>query len=207
MHSCRKDEVPAAVTDMDGNIYHTVSIGSQVWMVENLKTTKYRDGSNVPLVSNDIEWMRLTTPGYCWFDNDPATYKGTYGALYNWHAVNTGKLCPTGWHIPSDAEWMTLMNYLGGMSVAGGKLKETGTAHWDSPNTGATNETGFTALAGGCRGIDGYFILIEQRGAWWSVTELNLWSSMSINIDYNDNKMKDIAYGKTNGMSARCLMN
>jgi uncharacterized protein (TIGR02145 family) len=206
MHSCKKDEVPIAVTDIDGNIYHTVTIGTQVWMVENLKTTKYRDGSNVPFVTNDIEWMRLTTPGYCWYDNDPATYKGTYGALYNWHSVNTGKLCPIGWHIPADAEWISLMNYLGGLSGAGGKLKEKGTAHWDSPNTGATNETGFTALAGGCRGIDGSFILIGQRGAWWSATELNAWSAMSMNIDYNDNKMKDIAYGKTNGMSARCIM-
>jgi uncharacterized protein (TIGR02145 family) len=205
IHSCKKDEDPNTVTDIDGNIYHTVTIGTQVWMVENLKTTKYRDGSHVPIVKDYTEWMILTTPGYCWYDNNQATYKGTYGALYNWHAVNTGKLCPTGWHVPTDAEWVSLMNYLGGLSEAGGKLKELGTAHWDSPNSGATNETGFTALAAGCRGIDGSFILIGQRGAWWSVTEYNAWSAMSMNIDYNDSEMKDIAYGKTNGMSARCM--
>lgn len=207
MNSCFKDEVPAKVTDIDGNIYNTITIGTQVWMAENLKTTRYRDGSSIPYVKDDIEWMRLTTPGYSCYDNDPATYIEIYGALYNWHAANSGKLCPTGWHVPTDAEWLSLMNHLGGSSVSGGKLKEKGTSHWDSPNTGATNETGFTALAGGCRGIDGSFILMGQRGAWWSGTELNEWSAMSINIDYNDNMIKDIAYGKTNGMSARCIMN
>ena len=206
MHSCRKDEVPDTVTDINGNVYHTVIIGTQVWMIENLKTTKYRDGSNIPLVTGYTDWMRLTTPGYCWYDNDRGTYKETYGALYNWHAVIAGKLCPTCWHIPTDEEWVVLMEYLGGSVVAGGKLKETGTAHWNSPNTGATNETGFAALAGGNRGIDGSFYMMGRRGSWWSVTEYNAWSAKSMNIDYDDDEMKDIAYGKTNGMSARCIM-
>jgi uncharacterized protein (TIGR02145 family) len=137
------------VTDIDGNIYHTVTIGTQVWMVENLKTTKYRNGDPIPNVTGNA-WAALTTGAYCWYNNDAATYKATYGALYNWYAVaDSRNIAPTGWHVPTDAEWTTLTTFLGGESVAGGKLKETGTNHWTSPNTGATNETGFTALPGG----------------------------------------------------------
>ena len=118
------------VTDDDGNVYHSVTIGTQVWMVENLKTTKYNDGTSIPLVTDATDWHNLLTPGYCWNNNDEATYKATYGALYNWYTVNTGNLCPTGWHVPGDAEWTTLTTYLGGEDVAGGKLKEVGITHW-----------------------------------------------------------------------------
>ena len=139
------------VTDYDGNHYSSVLIGSQIWMAENLKTIKYNDGTAIPLVTDATEWSNLTTHGYCWYNNDEATYGDTYGALYNWYTVETGNLCPTGWHVPTDAEWTELIDYLGGESVAGGKLKETGTTHWNSPNPGATNETGFTTLPGGYR--------------------------------------------------------
>ncbi|MBI5010148.1 MAG: fibrobacter succinogenes major paralogous domain-containing protein, partial [Bacteroidia bacterium] len=139
----------AQVSDIDGNVYQTVTIGTQVWMKENLKTTKLNDGIALPNVIDNAAWAALTTTGYCWYNNDATTYKSTYGALYNWYAVNTGKLCPIGWHVPSDDEWTLLTTFRGGYSVAGGKLKETGTLHWTSPNTGATNETGFTALPGG----------------------------------------------------------
>jgi len=125
------------VSDIDGNYYKTIQIGSQIWMAENLKTTRYNDGSNIPLVTDNTAWSNLTTPGYCWYNNDAATYKNVYGALYNWYAVNTGKLCPSGWHVPSEYEWTLLVNYLGGVYAAGGKLKETGTTHWYSPNAGA----------------------------------------------------------------------
>src|SRR5674476_633708 len=113
------------VTDIEGNVYHTVKIGTQTWMVENLKTTKYKDGTAIPLVTDNKVWINLPTPAYCWYDNDATTYKNTYGALYNWYAVNTGKLAPTGWHIPTDAEWTTLQNYVGGELVAGDKMKAT----------------------------------------------------------------------------------
>lgn len=150
------------VADIDGNIYNTIAIGSQIWMKENLRTTKYNDGTSIPLVTNSTEWASITL-GYCWYNNDPANYKSTYGALYNFLAVcsiyNGGKnICPTGWHVPSYDEWVTLALYLDPnaiqfyntiSSVAGGKLKESGTDHWQSPNFGATNETGFTALPGG----------------------------------------------------------
>src|SRR5450759_4787246 len=114
------------VKDIDGNVYKTVTIGKQVWMVENLKTTKYNDGITIPLVIDNTAWTDLITPKYSWFNNDIAN-KEVYGALYNWYTVNTNKLCPKGWHIPTDEEWTTLTTYLGGEGVAGGKLKETGT--------------------------------------------------------------------------------
>ena len=167
------------VTDIEGNVYNTVSIGTQVWMVENLKTTKYRDGTNIQNVTGGTAWTNAGD-AYCWYNNDEATYKNRYGALYNWYAVNSGKLAPLGWHIPTDAEWTTLINYLGGQNVAGGKLKESGTLHWQDPNTGATNETAFTALPGGFRsGLGfsgganpaGYFGNVGKHGNWWSSTK------------------------------------
>jgi uncharacterized protein (TIGR02145 family) len=147
-----------AITDADGNYYNIVTIGTQTWMAENLETTKYNDGNNIPNISDNVAWSNLTTPGYCWYNNDDSTYKNLYGALYNWYTVNRGKLCPIGWHVPTDAEWTTLTTYLGGESVAGGRLKETGTMHWVSPNVGAINETGFTALPGSCRDFDEHLV-------------------------------------------------
>jgi len=159
------------ITDIDGNVYHSITIGTQVWMVENLKTTHFNDGTEIPLVTDNTAWGNCTTSGYCWYKNDQASYGNIYGALYNWYTVNTGNLCPTGWHVPTDAEWTTLTIYLGGETIAGGKLKETGTIHWSSPNTGATNETGFTALPGGFRDYDGGFKGIGDLGVWWSATD------------------------------------
>jgi uncharacterized protein (TIGR02145 family) len=156
------------VKDIDGNVYKTVTIYTQVWMAENLRTTKYNNGQSIPMVIDDTVWSNLNTPGY-WCYKDSA-YAQTYGALYNWYTVNTGKLCPTGWHVPTDYEWTTLTLYIGGESVAGGKLKETGTTHWVSPNNGATNETGFTALPGGARFYDGRLDGLGRQGYWWSAT-------------------------------------
>jgi uncharacterized protein (TIGR02145 family) len=164
--------------DADGNVYHVDTIGTQIWMVENLKTTHYNDNSPITQVTDPAAWTGLTTAAYCWYSNDAGTYKNTYGALYNWYAVNSGKLCPAGWHVPSDAEWTTLINYLGGTTMAGGKLKETGTAHWATPNTGADNRMGFTALPGGSRFVgtsilftNGVFYANGSYGFWWSSTE------------------------------------
>jgi uncharacterized protein (TIGR02145 family) len=166
------------MTDQDGNTYKTVTIGTQVWMAENLKTTKCNDNTPIPEVADSSIWISLNTPGYCWYDNDPDANRATYGALYNWHAINTGKLCPMGWHMPSDAEWITLRTYLGGEDLAGGKLKESGTLHWKSPNTGATNESGFTGLPGGVResagiGNNGKFGNKGFDGSWWSATRIS----------------------------------
>ena len=193
------------VRDYDGNIYGVVTIGTQIWMAENLKTTKYNDGTAIPLVTDNTEWLNLTTGAYCWYNNNEATYKNTYGALYIWYTVNTGNLCPTGWHVPTDTEWTTLTDYLGGTSIAGGKLKETGTTHWTTPNTGATNETGFTALPGGNRTGNGTFGQVGIYGFWWSPTEYNASSARTRSLRYSSSSVARDAYSKKTGFSVRCL--
>ena len=199
-------EFETTVTDADGNVYQTIAIGNQVWMAENLKTTKYNDGTPIPLVTNGTDWSNLTTPGFCWYLNKPDVYKETYGALYNWYTVNTGKLSPTGWHIPTEAEWATLTDYLGGDDFAGGKLKEAGTTHWVSPNTGATNESGFTGLPGGFRrGSDTNFMDINGYTYLWSTTKLDAYEAWSRRLDYDDTHFRKYSYDKRDGFSVRCV--
>jgi uncharacterized protein (TIGR02145 family) len=198
------------LTDIDGNVYHIDTIGTQVWMVENLKTTKYNDGTSIPLVTSSTAWGNLTTPGYCWYNNDATTYKSTYGAIYNWYTVHTGKLAPTGWHIPTDAEWTTLITYLGGDLVAGGKMKSTGTIEagtglWYSPNTGATNESGFTAVPGGSRSIDGTCKFIGNNGLWWSSSELNTTNAWCLYLNYDVSSVLRYDTNKDYGFSVRCI--
>jgi uncharacterized protein (TIGR02145 family) len=194
------------VTDIDGNVYHTVTIGTQVWMKENLKTTRYNDGATIPEVKDSVAWVAITTtPAYCWYNNDSAAYKATYGALYNWYTVNTNKLCPVGWHVPTDTEWITLTTYLGGDSIAGGKLKETGLTHWSTPNLGADNTTGFTALPGGWLFSFGIFKCIGINGLWWSSSDDGLGGAWINEMDYNYSDVYRHNIGKKNGVSVRCL--
>lgn len=191
-------------TDFDGNVYDMVTIGTQVWMKQNLKTTHYKNGTAIPNVTDNAAWTALATGAYCDYNNTPAN-STTYGRLYNWFTVNTGNLCPTGWHVPSDAEWTTLTTYLGGEAIAGGKLKEAGLAHWTSPNTFATNSSGFTALPGGSRHLDGIYGIIGDLGYWWSSTEDSAPYAWHRSISYyypHVNRGIDI---KTNGFSVRCL--
>jgi len=211
---------PETVKDIDDNVYPTITIGKQVWMVVNLKTTKYNDGTAIPLVTDDESWKALNTPAYCWFDND-IEYKDLYGALYNWFTINTNKLCPTGWHVPTDTEWTTLTTYLGGFSIAGGKLKETDTIHWQSPNMGATNESGFTALSSGWRDVNGMFsyrgfkvLLSDNSGKfsykgtnsyWWSASEDSVNSASYHSLIYNSGSIYRGKGGKKDGFSIRCL--
>jgi len=158
-----------SVTDIDANTYSTVEIGTQCWMRQNLKVTHYNDNSAIPNVTDNTDWSNLTTGAYCNRDNDPS-YAETYGFLYNGYATtDIRNVCPQGWHVPTQDEWSTLVTYLGTESMAGGKLKETGTVHWGSQNV-ATNETGFTALPGNWRSIDGWFPHIEIVGMWWTST-------------------------------------
>ena len=195
------------VADIDGNIYHTMSIGTQVWMVENLKTTKYRDGTNIVNEKDSSNWRKLTTPAYCWHNND-VTNKNTYGALYNWFAINSGNICPAGWHVPSDAEWTILINTLGGEAVAGGKLKEAGITHWRTPNSGATNESGFTALPGGYRDFAGVFGPATGTGSsgyFWSSTESSAIHAWYRSVDFPDAAVVRFEFLKTNGFSIRCI--
>jgi uncharacterized protein (TIGR02145 family) len=190
----------------DNQIYKEIKIGDQVWMAENLRTTLFNDGTAIPLATENTVGNNLKTPAYCWYNNNAGKYeKSAYGALYNWYAVNTGKLCSTGWHVPTDAEWAILTDYLGGERVAGDKLKETGTTHWESPNFGATNETGFTALPGGSRDYNGSFG-IGIDGSWWSSTEeysFALFRSMNYS-----NSGVNRAHEKRDGFSSvRCVKN
>ncbi len=193
------------VTDIDGNVYTTVKIGTQTWMAADLKTSKYRDGSAIPNVTDATDWSYLTTGAYCYYENDPA-YNTVYGKLYNWHAVNTGLLAPTGWHVPTDAEWTVMENYLGNDNYVGAKLKETGLAHWYDPNEGATNATGFTALPGGSRFSTGSFYNLTYNGYWWTATTgtdvsyaIYRYASFSLTALYNSEDYK------TDGISVRCV--
>ena len=206
--SCKKDDDnnPITVTDIDGNVYHTVTIGTQVWMVENLKTTHYKNGTAIPNVTDNGAWAALATGAYCDYGNMPSN-STTYGRLYNWYAVNTSMslLCPAGWHVPSDAEWTTLINYLGGEAIAGGILKEIGLTHWISPNTSATNETGFTALPGGSRDYDGTFGQLGSYAHWWSYTVSDISKAWNRYLIYNNSAAYRVDYYKHSGFSVRCI--
>jgi uncharacterized protein (TIGR02145 family) len=193
------------VTDIDGNVYHTVTIGKQIWMDENLKTTRYSNGEPVAKITDATAWGNLTTAAFCIYDN-VENNSATYGRIYNWFAVtDSRKLCPTGWHVPSNDEWAILTTYLGGESVAGGKLKETGTAHWKSPNAGATNETGFTALPGGHRSNNGNYNDFGDDGYWWSSTDDGKDNAWNRDIDFKSADMFRDDAGKNRGFSVRCL--
>lgn len=199
------------VIDIDGNVYNTVTIGIRVWMAENLKTTTYTDGTPIPNVTDGNDWVNLTTGAYVWYDND-VSWKDIYGAIYNWHTVNTNELCPTGWHVPSDSEWTALSDFLGGGSVAGGKIKSTRTEpephpRWNLPNAGASNSSGLTAYAGGLRYTSGQFNGIGYDGRWWSSSE---WQDDNTKAWYvtlsagNPDLMKPVIQ-KYYGISVRCV--
>jgi uncharacterized protein (TIGR02145 family) len=202
-----KPEVNNIIVDSrDGQQYKTVKIGNQVWFAENLKATKFNDGTDIPLVKDSTTWAGLKTPGYCWYKNDEGSFKWVYGALYNWYSVNTGKLCPIGWHVPLSDEWHTLETLLGGKDNNGGKLKETGTTHWVSPNAGATNEYGFTALPGGCRDGSGWFVNVGIISYWWIPMGANSISPAGhYEIHYSDSSIWGIIGYDNSGFSVRCL--
>lgn len=171
--SCKEKPKKGKLTDYDGNVYTTITIGTQTWTVENLKVTHYQNGDPIANVTEGAAWGALTTGAYCWYKND-ITNKATNGALYNWYAVaDSRNIAPVGWHIPSDAEWTVLISYLGGEDIAGGKMKETGINHWLSPNMGATNKSGFTCLPSGERTFSNgsSFIHLGNLGYFWSSTQ------------------------------------
>jgi uncharacterized protein (TIGR02145 family) len=205
--SCKKnDENGSVIRDRNGNEYTSVTIGSQTWMVENLKTTKFSDGTEIPLIAEAEAWSVLTTPGYQWYNNSLSSFKVPYGALYNFYAVSTGKLCPTGWHVPTDTEWTTLTSFLLGEEVSGGKLKEAGLTHWDTPNTDASNETGFTALPGGYISSSGSYGNIGYEGTWWTASESMEWDAFCRRLSCSNGRMFATTFLKKSGFSVRCLM-
>jgi uncharacterized protein (TIGR02145 family) len=212
------------VKDIEGNTYKTIKIGTQIWMAENLRTTKYNDGTNIPIVTDSVQWLNNWDNGnlkkqsmMCWYNNDRATYSATYGALYNWYAINAGtngnkNVCPTGWHVPSDAEWTTLINYLdsqadGGdkYNEAGGKMKSKGTDFLFSPNGGATNSSGFSGLPGGSRNYDGPFIKVGEVGYWRSSSESNTFNAWYRVLYYFTGSVSRSILYKNFGLSVRCL--
>lgn len=208
---CKKEEEDPIIKDGDGNIYTSVTIGTQVWLKENLKTTKYNDEAAITLVTDKTAWGIATSAAYCWYDNT-VSKKDPYGALYNWYAVSTGKLCPSGWHVPSESEWKVLVSFLGGETVAGGKLKTTGTVEggnglWYQPNVDATNETGFSALPGGYRGATGNFFDFGYGGTWWTSTEYPPDHAYWFYINNFEGRVGDTEDGslKKDGFSVRCI--
>ena len=197
------------VSDVEGNVYKTIQIGTQTWMAENLKTTKFNDGLDIPPVFDSIVWKTLSTSGYCWYNNSELNYRETYGALYNYYAINSGKICPLGWHVPSNSEWEILYkDYLGGTFDVGGKMKETGTIHWFSPNYLATNETGFTALPGGKRNVNCTYSLMGAGGYWWTNTTVSNSSGFPLSYGYSmgfGSSSIGRDYVTNEGLSMRCI--
>lgn len=188
----------------NGYTYKTVYINGKEWLAENLRTTTYNDGQAIPNVTDNATWEGLSTGAYCWYNNN-IIYQSVWGALYNWHAINTGKLAPAGWHVATYAEWNALKTYLGGTDVAGGKLKEVGTTYWTSPNTGATNATGFTAVAGGARRYDGTFQHLGFQGFWWNATEYNATNAKNMVMSYISSGLFSFDDSKASGYSVRLV--
>ncbi|HRZ42029.1 MAG TPA: FISUMP domain-containing protein [Bacteroidales bacterium] len=195
------------VTDFDGHLYHAVTIGTQTWLVENLRTTHFRNGTPIPQVQDSMNWAASSNaPARCYYQNDSAANDSVYGALYNWKTMNdTNGLCPLGWHVSTHPDWTTLENYLGGGSVAGGKLKEAGIAHWTTPNTGADNSSGFTGLPGGMRGINHEFTARGENGLFWTSTQQSGTMAWSRYLYYLNAAVDVNPAPKYLGLSVRCV--
>jgi uncharacterized protein (TIGR02145 family) len=218
--SCKKNDdtdnsnsTSGTVTDIDGNVYHTVKIGEQVWMIENLKATKYRNGDIIGTTNPDtLNISGANEPQYQWAYDGNTSNVATHGRLYTWYAAtDIRSLCPPGWHVPSDDEWGILIDYLGGESIAGKKLKASDTIFWKSNgpfgfhlNEG-TNESGFTALPSGCRWENGWFFYKGYYTYWWSKTESSSDRAYHRSLGYEGNEVGRYNDPKTTGNSIRCI--
>ena len=205
-------DTTTSVTDIDGNVYQTVIIGNQIWMKENLRVKHFNDGTPIDNVTDFGEWVATLSPAYSWYNNDSVSYDADYGPLYNWYVTDTlsngsRNVCPDGWHIPDTADFNRLVNYLGGTAIAGGKLKEAGLDHWASPNTGATNESGFTGLPGGGKDqeLDPWFTPIYETGNWWTSDKASDSSSWFFRLNYDSDSTSGGFCTKFVGYSLRCL--
>jgi len=207
------------VTDINGNIYQTVTSCGLTFMKQNLNASKYTDGTPIPQVTDFNQWKNLTTGAWCYYNNDPAN-GAIYGKLYNWFAVagiydaNSASnislrknLAPAGWHVSSYNDLTLLTDCLGGISVAGGKMKSTGTSLWQTPNTDATNESGFTGLPGGSTTLQYPFYYIGSRSFWWSSTENNSYTAWGYVLHCDDANVNIDFIGKENGFYVRCFKN
>jgi len=200
------EETTDVCEDIDGNVYETIQIGDQLWMAENLKVTHYNDSSDIPTGYSNEEWAQLETGAYAVYDDDPSNLN-TYGNLYNWYTVDDDRgVCPEGFHVPSDEEYTVLTDYLDGENVAGGKMKEAGLEHWNSPNTGATNESGFTALPAGYRyPYGGIYNAMGTDGYFWSSSELNSNEAWDWELIHDNSTVLRNYNLKPTGLSIRCL--
>jgi uncharacterized protein (TIGR02145 family) len=216
LHTCGAPNVHnpnltyGSMTDQEGNVYKTIVIGTQEWMAENLNTSIYRNGDAIPTNLDDGTWQNTTSGAWAYYNND-ASYACPYGKLYNGYAcVDARQLCPVGWHVPTDAEWTVLTDFIGGEAVAGGKMKTTGTIEaatglWYSPNTGATNSSGFSGAPGGFRDFNGDYYTIGFFGFWWSSSEDDTNVAWYRYLNSNDGSaLRDNDY-KQFGLSVRCL--
>ncbi len=197
-----------SVTDIEGNSYKTIMIGTQTWMAENLRTTKYRNGENIAEVTDNTAWKLLVTSAYSNYANTTDLNKiATYGRLYNWFAVNDSRnIAPVGWHVATTAEWTTLTTFLSGENISAGKMKESGTSHWNAPNTAADNSTGFTALPAGRREYtDGSFINTGFNGFWWTSSPYNPDYSWYRQMNYDGAFVNPANFHKQYGFSVRCV--
>jgi uncharacterized protein (TIGR02145 family) len=194
------------VTDIDGNVYNTVTIGTQVWMVENLKTKHYANGDAIPTGLNDPTWGTATSGAYAIY-GDYSANNEVFGKLYNWFAVvDPRNIAPAGWHVPTEAEWVTLTSFLGGSTIAGGSMKEAGLTHWNSPNTGATNSSGFTGLPGGSRSEIHAYEAMGNAGYWWSTTEaFGGADAQAMGLFTNSDEANIVTGSKIFGTSIRCI--
>jgi uncharacterized protein (TIGR02145 family) len=194
------------VTDYDGNVYDTVAIGTQVWLKQNLKVIHYTDGTAIPLVTDSTEWTNTITGSRCYYNNDSSAFDTVYGALYNGYVINDiNKICPAGWHVSTNDEWLEAEIFLGGADEAGGRMKEAGFVHWTTPNTGADNSSGFTGLPGGMRNLLSVFSSLGENGLWWTASSFDAstyWSTylwtMNAGVDHNPAP-------KNYGFSIRCV--
>jgi uncharacterized protein (TIGR02145 family) len=195
--------------DIDGNVYGTIGIGSQIWMSENLKTSRLNDGTRICLIKDDSIWQyHDRIPATCWYNNDSVHFSKPYGLLYNGFVVSTDLLCPTGWHVPSDSDWDILTEFLGGYEKAGGKLKDYNSNLWSDPNHCYVNDIGFFALPGGRRDhFGGRFYDINDIGYWWTSSSKNELHAYSRRIFHYDTWISKTESNKRDGFSVRCIKN
>jgi uncharacterized protein (TIGR02145 family) len=210
-HSCGADSVHnpnltyGSMIDQDGNVYKTIVIGTQEWMAENLNTRTYRNGDTITNAVDINQWTNLSVGAWCYHDNN-SQRECPFGKLYNWYAVaDPRNVCPMGWHVPSNEEWTTLTDFLGGEAIAGGKMKSTGIQYWLNPNGSATNESGFSGLPGRGRYDDGSFEPLGYDGYWWSTSEYASSLSFRHYLLYTNSYMDQDVMNKRCGFSVRCI--
>ena len=212
--SCNKEDSSnqsnfetGTLTDIDGNVYKSIKIGDQWWMAENLRVSKFRNGDEISYTATNSEWRTLTIPSYCYYNNGFEAYAQVYGFLYNWKAASDSRnIAPEGWHVPTEAEWRTMVDYLGGSAMAGGKMKEAGTKHWFSPNTGATNSSGFSALPSGSRGAStGEFGWLGTGNDYWSISANSYIYAWAFYVGNNITDCLQLSHNKNNGFAIRCV--